>query len=298
MRAPAVAALAKRIGFEFARAQAEDPRFAHLKGLHIAHEGTPVLELELSRGRTNTFSVTKSVTAILVGISQARLGFSIADIVERPDVTLHDMLSMQRGAAATLDDIDVIRATPRAWREQMESMERIADPGRRFIYDNCAAELVGYWLSDQTSSSLEDLARIHLFGPLGITEWDWERDPEGYSSASGDLALDVEDLARIGTAFSAALTDRGASPIPHSWARQMATRWSNGGPPENLAYGYFTWLGARRVLFAGWAGQSVSILPHEDLVIVVTGDAEHWSADSLPGRLIVDRHLDLSGIST
>jgi hypothetical protein len=57
-----------------------------------------------------------------------------------------------------------------------------------------------------------------------------------------------------------------------SFLAEMTSVRSEGGPPEDLAYGYLTWVGDGFFAAAGWAGQLVLVVPRAGAVVVTTGD--------------------------
>jgi len=73
-----------------------------------------------------------------------------------------------------------------------------------------------------------------------------------------------------------------------------------GGPPENLPYGFLTWIDDDLLMAGGWAGQHLLVLPAADAVVVTTGDprftfgpppADELPADWAPAVELVRRHL-------
>jgi CubicO group peptidase (beta-lactamase class C family) len=71
-------------------------------------------------------------------------------------------------------------------------------PGAMFNYDSGNPHLLSAILTKLTGLSAEDYAKARLFGPLGISEWKWRRDPQGISTGGNGLALKPRDMAKIG----------------------------------------------------------------------------------------------------
>ena len=80
----------------------------------------------------------------------------------------------------------------------------------------------------------------------------------------------------------------------------MLSRQSAGGAPEELPYGFLTWIDADGWLAGGWAGQHVLVLPAASAVVVTTGDPGFRfgppPTDDLPGGWrpgldLVRRHI-------
>lgn len=268
-----------------------DPRLAHTADVVVVQGGVTLMQERLLPGSLrNVRSVTTSVLALLVG---ATLGPEVptAEVVERPDVTLHDLLSMQRGAVCSFDDVDELELVPGGWRAVIEAMPHDAAPGTVFRYDNLAYELVASWLSDRLGESLEAAAARSLLGPLGIGDWSWPTDPDGYHRGSGELALTAPGLARLGQVVLDRGTVDGREVVPPSWVGRMCTPHAAGGSPEPQRYGYGVWVDEHVVRMAGWAGQSVTVVPALDAVVVLTGRDDRLADGWVPAHLVLDELL-------
>jgi hypothetical protein len=80
----------------------------------------------------------------------------------------------------------------------------------------------------------------------------------------------------------------------------MTRAHTAGGPPEQLPYGFLTWIDGANLLAGGWAGQHLLVLPAAAAVVVTTGDpgfrlgpppADDLPSDWLPALDLVRRHL-------
>jgi hypothetical protein len=56
-----------------------------------------------------------------------------------------------------------------------------------------------------------------------------------------------------------------------SYYQAMTTPHTAGGPPEELPYGYLTWIDQGMPLAGGWAGQHILVVPAAEAVVVTTG---------------------------
>ena len=74
----------------------------------------------------------------------------------------------------------------------------MAEPGEKFRYNNGVADLVGGLVQKATGRPLDQFANEVLFGPLGITDWEWGKMANGDAGASWGLRLRPRDLAKIG----------------------------------------------------------------------------------------------------
>jgi CubicO group peptidase (beta-lactamase class C family) len=174
---------------------------------------------------------------------------------------------MTRGAAVDGPwDIDAVTALPGGQVARVASAPRIDPPGQVFRYDNGAAHLLSAGLAQVVGRPVGEYAAAELFAPLGITDASWLADPDGVSYGYAHLRLSAESLGRLGELWRA-----GGQPlIDPDFAAAMTAPRTPGGPPEELPYGFGTWVGDGLSLAAGWAGQHVVVLP--DAVVVTTGD--------------------------
>lgn len=255
------------------------PEFAHTSHFLVMVEGQVVHDAHYHGPEVaDIFSVTKSVVATLAGIA-IRQGL-LKDLDE-------PLLTMTRGCETEGPyDIDEVMALPDGWLARIRSAPRIAAPGAEFRYDNGAAHLFGAALAQAVKMSLNDFAARELFGPLGITEWHWPRDPDGYDYGFGHLRLKAEDLARLG-----ALWLPGQKLMDAAFAREMLKPQTAGGWPENAGYGYFIWIDEHGPFAGGWAGQHVTVVPRARAVIVTTGDASRLRAGWRPARDLIKERL-------
>jgi CubicO group peptidase (beta-lactamase class C family) len=71
-------------------------------------------------------------------------------------------------------------------------------PGSRFFYNHKAVNLLAGIVEKASGRKLDEYLRDEVFAPLGITRFEWMRDPAGNPHVLAGLQLDGRDLARIG----------------------------------------------------------------------------------------------------
>ncbi len=256
-------------------------------------------------------SATKSVTSALLGIvidkgfidsvERKVSGFfpEHADLLARESgkaqMTLRHLLTMTSGL--TYDDETLPYTSPENDMYRFfTSADPIrfllgkplfAEPGAVFDYDNCNTNILGDIIRRAADRRVDAFAREYLFDPLGITGAEWQIVRGDVILCSGDLHLKPRDMAKFGQLF----LDRG------EWLgrRIVSSAWCDASTaaafdpndynqefPVADGYGYQWWrktyVAAGRShpsFFAwGWGGQTISILPDLDLVIVTT--AGNW----------------------
>jgi CubicO group peptidase (beta-lactamase class C family) len=258
--------------------------YSHVSHFLVTVDGRVVFD-EHYQGPTvaDVFSVTKSVVSTLTGIA-VREGL-VADL-DRPVDTLlplegtagagqslRHLLTMTRGSATDgPHEIDDVMALPGGWVDRIASAPQVSPPGTRFSYDNGAAHLAAAALQRLVGMSLSDYAAERLFEPLGITEWVWPQDPDGFSYGFAHLRLSAASLAALGQLWLQEGRWHGEPLIDAAYAKQMLSAQNGGGLPEQRPYGYLMWVDDIGPFAGGWAGQHVTTVTAADAVIVTTGD--------------------------
>lgn len=290
---------------------AADPRYAATSHLRVLVGGEVVHDAHY-RGpaRADVFSVTKTVLATVAGIAAGRgllpaldepLHAVLPGLAGTParGQTWRHLLTMTRGAAVHGPwDVDEVTALPGGQVARVASAPREAEPGRAFRYDNGAAHLLSAGLGAVLGRPVAGFAATELFAPLGIVEPVWAADPDGVTYGYAHLRLSADDLGRLGELWRAGGAWGGRALVDPGFAAEMTRAQTPGGPPEEMAYGYLTWIGDGYLLAGGWAGQHVLVLP--GAVVVTTGDPgfdlgppprDDLPPDWRPALDLVRRHL-------
>jgi CubicO group peptidase (beta-lactamase class C family) len=252
-----------------------------------------------ARTKHDLQSMTKSVTALLVGIALDRgnlksldtpvLSFfpSYADLhtPERLRITVRDVLTMRTGLRwrykPYLSMARQMDAAPDPFRFFLEQPVT-GTPGKIWRYNNGTAELAGAIVHRASGLPLDQFAKLNLFDPLAIDDWEWGRMANGDPGASWGLRLRPRDLAKIGQLVLNRGTWRGRRVVSSEWIDQMIA-------PHvirpNYRYGYLWWLDRRTVdgrdvdvvEAIGWGGQYLEVIPSLDMVLVVTAGLYDFS---------------------
>ncbi len=257
-------------------------------GWHPYYKGTKLHTMQ---------SVSKSVTSALVGIAIGRgeipgadakampyfAAFRIAPDRRRDRMTIADILTMRTGIR--WDEESTEYTDPRNncavmegkddWVRYVLEQPMEEEPGRKFVYDSGATELLSYLLFKTTGKQADDYAKEHLFGPLGI-EFHWKRTPKGLADTEGGLYLTPRDFAKIGYLYLHDGVWDGRRILPEGWVRDSTREWTKSNEPP-YGYGYQWWTipaeGPRPAAFLAWGygGQLLIVVPKLDLIAVFTG---------------------------
>ena len=289
--------------------------------------GEPLGDIGFDRDSVHDLrSVTKSVTSALLGIA---LGGDYQKAIEKPiveyfgdlegtfgagveDITLRHVLTMTAGLEwnemevpytnrnndenrlyYTTDPVGMVLARP------------VRDPvGSRWYYNGGLTQVLAGLIQRLTGKRLDEFAEETLFGPLGITDYEWLGSTawsadESPSAASG-LRLRARDLAKVGSLFLHGGVWKGRQVIPAEWVDLSTRRYVQDIPwGDNGTYGYgFMWHsgqtrgseGYRVIRAAGNGGQRVFIVPEDDIVVTVFAgnynDSTHRSGKKVFARVM------------
>jgi CubicO group peptidase (beta-lactamase class C family) len=196
------------------------------KSLVVIRNGRLVLESYFNgHGRDSLHdirSAAKSITSALVGIAE---GKNLVDGVHarvtsffpkyaplanddarKRAITIEHLLTMTSGLDADEDDARTPGYEDRLW-EASEwvrfalDLPMAREPGSGWSYASVNTFLAGAIVEQVSGRTLAEFARAHLFGPLGITTFQWQSNPSGGTVGQGNLSLRARDMARIGQLF-------------------------------------------------------------------------------------------------
>ena len=94
--------------------------------------------------------------------------------------------------------------------------------GEIFNYDSGNPHLLSAILTKLTGMSASDYAKSRLFGPLGISEWNWRRDPQGNSTGGYGLSLKPRDMAKIGYLYLRRGEWEDKTLVPPAWVDRVS----------------------------------------------------------------------------
>jgi len=285
-------------------------RKMNLHGLVIVRHGYIVQEKYFS-GYTvganhDLFSCTKSFISALMGIaidkgyvagiSRPVLGFfpehpfGASDSRKR-SLTVQNLLTMSSGLDWVEGDETYARMYALLdgdWIRFVLDLPMAAEPGTRFSYSSGNSHVLAAIIQKSSGKDLYDFARESLFGPLGITDPRWERDPKGLPIGGWGLRLSPRDMAKLGYLYLHGGLWDGKQVVPAAWVHDSTQPQirADGG----WSYGYQWWVDADVPFFAalGRYGQCIFVVPRLDLVVVFTAhiDSNDQERDLLKNYII------------
>lgn len=247
--------------------------------------------------RFATFSISKSIVSLLVGIAIERGEIEDEDVLitrYAPEyagtaydgVTLRQALLMKSGVG--FDELgrmeiygayfnSVIARNEVRCADYAPRLGRVADPGKKFEYSSVETCVIARVLERATGQRLENYMAEHLWGPLGA-ERDayWLLDgPQGIGEAisHGGLAVTARDLARVGQMVLDGGRYNDTQIVPQEWIERSTSTDGEAGGPQKDGYGYQWWTAAHSsaIMGHGFGGQLLFIAPEDGVVIVKYG---------------------------
>ena len=236
-----------------------------------------------------SWSMAKSVTSSLIGILVGEGRLDITEPVAAPEwsepddpraeITLDHLLRMSSGLEWDEDysdpDGDVLTTRGQGVdRAGYEASKPLAHPpGEFWYYSTGTSNLIARSVAEQVGygEDLTDWIDQELAEPLGIGEIRHSLDSTGLISGGSFIDMTPQDFARFGLLYLRGGIWDGERIVPEGWVdySRMPT------PSNDGQYGAQWWIQPDRpgVFYAsGFNGQSINVVPEEDLVIVVLSE--------------------------
>jgi CubicO group peptidase (beta-lactamase class C family) len=246
---------------------------------------TPLLSWSMAK------SMLHAVIGLLVGDGRLDLD-APADVPEWADpedprhaITLRQLLAMRDGLAfvedyeddRVSDVIEMLFGDGRADMAHFAADRPLAAaPGTRFNYSSGTSNIISGIVARLLGPG-EPYARFlhgRLFGPLGLRSADPEFDEAGTWAASSYVRATARDYARFGLLYLRDGVWEGTRVLPAGWVDSART-WVSEDPKDGNPFGAHWWgvagdtLGTFRA--SGYEGQSITICPALDLIVVRLG---------------------------
>lgn len=263
----------------------------NLDGLVVVHKGFIVVEKYYPVYRQQTlhesYSITKSVVSALVGIALKEgcitsLDDPVLDYFpereykniddQKKAITIQHLLTMSSGLAWDQDEM----VSHPDWVQYTLDQPVVHPPGSTWFYSNGGPHVLSALIQESCEMDTQDFADKHLFAPLGIRDYRWQRAIDGYSNGGWGLAFTPRDLAKIGYFYLRDGVWEGKQILPKDWVKATSTVYfqvPDPLEPWDLYYGFLWWIhGDGPYAAHGTKGQFIYLIPEKDLVVVITGN--------------------------
>ena len=256
----------------------------NVAGLIVVHRGLVALERyddEAAQDRAwISFSVTKSVLSLLVGVAiaeghidgvEALAADHLPGLADTAygDVTIQDLLRMSTGVPWSERYDDSSSDVSRAWNLTPPRLlnylgDRSRDSDRtRFHYNTAEANLLGAVVENAVDAPLDAFLERALWHPFGMqSDATWVLDADRQRPLGGCcLSASLRDQARIGLfALREGRLRDGTTILPDGWLRDSTA---------GERYGYLWWLYDGAFAAIGVFGQMIWIDPGTQTVIAI-----------------------------
>lgn len=262
-----------------------------LHGVLVIRHGFIVKEMYFPPYTAHTthelYSCTKSFVSALTGIAVDKglipdvslpvLGFFPGKTFAHTDsrkraMKVEDLLTMSAGLGWVEGDETYRRMymSSRDWVQFVLDTPMTAEPGQRFTYNSGCSHILSAIIQEKSGMRTDEFARAYLFGPLGIRDPSWEKDPSGIPIGGWGLRLAPRDMAKLGYLYLHEGMWEGKQVVPVSWVRASTRRHVQAD--AGWGYGYQWWVDPAVPMYAalGRYGQSVFVVPSLDMVAVFT----------------------------
>lgn len=253
--------------------------------------------------RHETYSVTKSFVATLIGIAIDKgyidgVEHGIVDFFpertfanldeQKRAMTLEDVLTMRSGLDWQEGDAayGAMYRSP-DWVQFMLDKPMVLPPGSQFNYCSGCSHLLSAIVQQTTGKNTRDFAEEYLFKPLGISNAVWDTDAAGIPIGGWGLQITPREMAKLGYLYLHHGEWEGQQIVSDSWVEEATKRHTQA--EDEWGYGYQWWTYPPVGAYAAWGlyGQTIFVIPGSDLVVVTT--AEMDNDDEITG--LVEKYI-------
>lgn len=236
------------------------------------------------------YSLTKSFTAIAVGIAIDRGLLSLSDRIvdvlpesvpgdasaQARRLTVHHLLSMTVGYAT--DSLgDAWERSPNDLVHGFLGLEFTHPEGTQHVYDNSTTFILARMLERTSGLELDDFLNVHLFVPMGIEDVEWDRVASGKVFGFHGLHLCAEAVAAFGELLLRRGMWNGRQLVSRDWieratSKHIDSRHYGEGTSDadfSAGYGYQIWMARHGFHGNGAFGQHCIVVPEHELVVVL-----------------------------
>ncbi len=263
-------------------------------------------------GRTDKHyiaSVNKALTATLAGAAMNAYAIDANDSIatllpeyasffsdpNKAAVTIHHLLSMQSGFTWDewgSNDLALL------WQSSDFSEFLLSrannGPMSAWVYNSAGPNMLLRGLDNTVTGGIRAWAGTNFYEPLGITDYEWVSQPDGFPEGSARMHMRPRDLLKIGVMLLDGGVWNGQQVVPEAWVNEITSLKVNSPAGD---YGYLFWLrelnGVPYISAEGDGGQYINVFPTLDMVIVMTqGNYLEWplyvnQADEIMGTYLI-----------
>jgi CubicO group peptidase (beta-lactamase class C family) len=163
-------------------------------------------------------------------------------------------------------------------------------PDTEWYYNSASPNVILKALENMVDEPIRSWAHTNFYARLGITDYKWQSQPDGYPEGAARMYLRPRDMLKIGVTYLNNGQWNGEQVIPQSWVEKCLHVEEF---PAAGMYSHFFWtrvLNNITYLSAdGDGGNYINIFPEQNMVIVIT------QGNYLQHQLYVDQSNNLMG---
>lgn len=283
----------------------EDESRANVHSITVLTDGEVILEASAPGYRADLWhlahSMSKTVTGMAIGLlydeGKLSLDATAASFFEQitpkteehKRITVRDLLSMR--SDVSFSELGVV--TDDKWCETFFGAKITGTVGKDFAYNSMNSYILGKIVTRITGIPLDEFVSERIFAPLGITNYFWEKGPEGDCKGGFGLYLSTESFAKLGEIILERGCYFGKRILSEEYVSLMCSPISEA--PSNVGgfdYGLHIWVSpdGEEMLFNGMLGQNVWIYPKGGIVAAVCAGNNELFSDS-PTLAVIRRYL-------
>ena len=244
-------------------------------GAEVYSHGQLIHSFGDTEGLHDLYSMTKTVLSVAFGIAYDEGVIKLDDSVlkylpsrytsalSEDRVSVFNRITLRRLLTMSVPDFP-FRAEGNDWIEFALNCPIGDISDRTFNYNNINAYLVGVCLTEALGKDLGAFIEERIFLPLGITEFEYKRSPEGYFYGASGMKLSVHDVAKFGLLLKDGGTYHGVRILSEEYVN-MATSIQQMN--REGGYGFFIWKYRSGFSINGKCKQKCYILLDKDLVL-------------------------------
>lgn len=228
-----------------------------------------------------THSLTKSVTAVAVGLAIDEGRFGLQDKVASfyPEfvpanasanlraMTVEDLLTMRCGHDKETSG-SVWRPIQTSWVAEFFKIPVVHQPGTHFQYTSAASYMLSAIISKTTGQSMADYLKPRFFEPMGVDRWRWDTSPGGISPGGNGLSWNTAASLKLGAVHAQMGEWNGKRVLSEKWVKAATIQHAEGD--EDGPYGYQWWIGPDGAYYAlGLFAQMTVVFPQHNATLAV-----------------------------
>lgn len=300
--------------------------YPNIDGVLVARKGQLLAEEYFGDfGRDSlhdTRSAFKSVTSLLAGIAIEKGLFTVEDELRtifpewvndrRGSITIRNLLQMRSGLACEGffgigPDCESLMWETDDWLEFILQIPLRHEPGLNWEYTSMEPELLGIAITRTSKMSLPEFAKVHLFDPMEITQYEWYITPDGGGYAAGSFYMKPADMLKIAQLVLDKGNWQGKQLVSADWIDESTTctidvemsfvRFSRilNAKYTTAKYGYLWYreelqygdIKTEALFASGNGGQYMMVLEDYDAALVFTGSNYGNWRGKLPFELVL-----------